>query len=284
MSKPASALRIFSYLPNPRVWKATIAARIRGTTVDIVGAKPTELATWLWDFDARPMTESERTTDSPHARQGRRGFQSTLYKTDAFLQTQPFGTVPCAFSPNGEVGIFESNSILRAVARAVPDAKLYGDDGYSASRIDSFLDADLVFAREAQVYLLALQSETLDKATHQRMADAYEFFLSGINTAVSHCTYLAGEKFSIADIAFACDFTQFQRELYFSPQLRVHGLEPISANLAQKLHPSFSQRPNTDYPAVPEYLARVLALPPVHADLGDYVTDLVSKLDRVLAN
>jgi glutathione S-transferase len=40
-----------------------------------------------------------------------------LFKTDAFLQAHPFGTVPAAFSPDGRIGIFESNSIMRAVAR-----------------------------------------------------------------------------------------------------------------------------------------------------------------------
>ncbi len=34
-----------------------------------------------------------------------------------FLIAHPFGSVPAAFSPDGAVGIFESNSIMRAVAR-----------------------------------------------------------------------------------------------------------------------------------------------------------------------
>ena len=29
------ALRIFSYLPNPRVWKATIAARLCGVEIEV---------------------------------------------------------------------------------------------------------------------------------------------------------------------------------------------------------------------------------------------------------
>lgn len=33
-------LRIFSYLPNPRIWKATIAARLCGITIDIRGLHP----------------------------------------------------------------------------------------------------------------------------------------------------------------------------------------------------------------------------------------------------
>ena len=52
-------LRIFSYLPNPRVWKATIAARLSGVDVEVRGGAPLELPGWLWDFDARPLSEEE---------------------------------------------------------------------------------------------------------------------------------------------------------------------------------------------------------------------------------
>ncbi|MBT7759541.1 MAG: glutathione S-transferase, partial [Rhodospirillaceae bacterium] len=110
-------LRIFSYMPNPRIWKATIAARLCGVELDLRGAKPGQLADWLWDFDARPLTAEDRAKQGDLARQSRTGFSGQLFKTDAFLAAHPFGTVPAAFSPDGEVGIFESNSIARTVAR-----------------------------------------------------------------------------------------------------------------------------------------------------------------------
>ncbi len=75
---------------------------------------PSQLGNWLWDFNARVLTEAERTEDSPYARTSRRGFSGALYKTDACLQAHPFSTVPAAFSGDGRVGIFESGSILRA--------------------------------------------------------------------------------------------------------------------------------------------------------------------------
>jgi len=50
-----SQLRIFSYLPNPRIWKATIAARLCGVEIEVRGSSPKELQSWLWDFDARPL-------------------------------------------------------------------------------------------------------------------------------------------------------------------------------------------------------------------------------------
>ena len=36
-------LRIFSYLPNPRIWKATIAARLTGVDIKVRGGSPKEL-------------------------------------------------------------------------------------------------------------------------------------------------------------------------------------------------------------------------------------------------
>ena len=173
----SSVLKIFSYLPNPRVWKAVIAGNFCGVKVEGIGDKPRELGKWIWDINPRELEEEEMTPDSPHVRLGKRGFSGALYKTDDFLKAHPFGTVPAAFSPDGNIGIFESNSILRSVARAGMTSGLYGNNHYEASRIDSFLDANLVFAREAQVYLLEI--ETLTKEEYKRMRLAYEFYCSG---------------------------------------------------------------------------------------------------------
>lgn len=251
-------LRIFSYLPNPRVWKAMIAAELGGVTVEVLGDKPPRLGNWLWDYDARELDEAERTSDSPHARTGRRGFSGTLYKTDAFLRTQPFGTVPAAFSPGGAVGIFESNSILRAVARmADPAAGLYGKDPYAASRVDSFLDAGLVFAREAQVYLLAMDAP--DAPTHARMASAYEFYLAGIDNALAHTSHLAGDEFTIADIAFVCDFAQFLREGHYAEALEAAGLELISVDGM------------AEYPRAFEHMLKLSETDAFAAHMGSYL-------------
>src|ERR1700749_438397 len=68
-----AGLRIFSYLPNPRVWKATIAARFCGVDVEVRGASGKELRDWLWDYDARPLARRERESLSSLARTGRVG-------------------------------------------------------------------------------------------------------------------------------------------------------------------------------------------------------------------
>ena len=250
-----SDIRIFSYLPNPRVWKSLIAADFCGVEVEVVGDRPPNLGKWLWDFDARELPDSERTDDSSHARTGRRGFSGTLYKTDKFMKAHPYGTVPAAFSPDGEIGVFESNSILRATVRAsMQDHGLYGRTEFEASRVDSFLDAGLVFGREAQVYLLGLNDITAE--THARMAAAYEFYVSGIDEALKHQDYVATNELTIADIAYVCDTGQFLRERRSEEALLKNGFQPISLGFED------------DYPRAHRHLTSLAARPEFANHLG----------------
>src|SRR5229473_3034077 len=223
-----SDLRIFSYLPNPRIWKATIAARLSGVDVEVRGSSPKELQSWLWDFDARPLSEHEQAT-SADTTAGKVGFTAKLHKSGAFLEAHPFGTVPAAFSPDGKTGIFESNSIMRAVARLGERRfPLYGRDAYEASRVDSFLDASLVFARDSQIYLLSLVSGTVSTETHARARDGFAVYAAGINQALSpDREFLVGDSITIADICFVAELSLFFNEKKSARELEKKGLEPI---------------------------------------------------------
>jgi glutathione S-transferase len=223
-----SDLRIFSYLPNPRIWKATIAARLCGVEVEVRGSSPKELSSWLWDFDAHPLSDKELTI-STDVRAGKVGFGGTLHKTSAFMEAHPFGTVPAAFSPDGKTGIFESNSIMRAVARlGAKRFPLYGHDAYEAARVDSFLDASLVFARDSQIYLLALINGSVSPEIHTRMRDSFKVYLAGINQALSpDREFLVGNNISLADICFVAELALFFNEKVRSGELQKKGLEPI---------------------------------------------------------
>ncbi len=223
-----AALRIFSYLPNPRVWKATIAARLNGVSLEVVGGAPHELADWLWDFDARPLRDEDR-ANAAYRQTGRVGFGGTpLFKTSAFLDAHPFGTVPAAFSGDGLTGIFESNSIARAVARlGAAQLSLYGADDYQASRIDSFLDASLVFGRDTQAYLLSLRARQLDDATQRSAASACTTYLAGIErTLGAQRAFLVGDSVSLADICFACELTMLWYERPQQGWLAEQGYAP----------------------------------------------------------
>ena len=217
-----SDLRIFSYLPNPRIWKATIAARLCGVEVEVLGASPTELQSWLWDFDARPL-RSDDEVETADVRIGQTGFKGVrLRKTKAFMEAHPFGTVPAAFSPDGKIGIFESNSIMRAVARLGERRfPLYGRDAYEASRVDSFLDASLVFARDAQTYLLSLLDGSVSAESQSRARDALTTYLGGISRALlPERDFLVGAGLTLADICFVAELALFSNE-----QMRKHVLE-----------------------------------------------------------
>src|SRR5947209_18483502 len=229
MESAVSKIWICSYMPNPRICKATIVGRLCGVEVEVRGSSPKELQSWLWDFDARPLASDEHAT-SADVRVGKVGFQgASLRKTDAFLEAHPFGTVPAAFSPDGTVGIFESNSIMRAVARlGESKVPLYSSDPYEASRIDGFLDASLVFARDAQIYLLALGSEALSMEIHSRTRDAFGVYLAGINQALSpDREFVVGNGLTLADICFVAELALFYNEKPWASDLVKRGFEPV---------------------------------------------------------
>ena len=227
------AIRVFSYLPNPRVWKSMIAAKLGKVDIKIIGDKPSNLSNWLWDFDAEEIDPSELGHIEEYKRISKRGFKGVLYKTDKFLEKHPFGTVPAGFNSNGSEGIFESNSIMRAVARLSKDKSLYGDDdAFKQSRIDSFLDANLIFAREFQVYVLEIKS--LNQILYKRMQSAYLFYLDGIEKALSLDKFISGNIITIADISFVCDLAQFLRERDNKEVIEEQGYEIISKNFEKE--------------------------------------------------
>jgi glutathione S-transferase len=257
-------LRIFSYLPNPRIWKATIAARLCGVEVEVRGTRPAELKDWLWDFDARPLTEADRSTATPRA--GRVGFKGgALHKTDAFLAANPFATVPAAFSPDGATGIFESNSIMRTVARlGAGRVQLYGRDAYEASRIDSFLDASLVFARDSQIYLLALRDPDFAADIHARATEAFAIYAAGIEQALQpDRRFLVGDGLSLADICFVAELCLFQNERHHRPTLAKRGLAPI-------LHEEWREA----FPRAAGHLDRLIDHPAFAPDVQPYLQKL----------
>ena len=226
-------VRIFSYLPNPRVWKSMIAAKIGKVNLKIIGDKPKNLSNWLWDFDAKEIDSLKVGELKVFERTSKRGFKGKLYKTDKFLEKHPFGTVPAGFNSDGTEGIFESNSIMRAVARVSEEKSLYGDeDPFKQSRIDSFLDANLVFAREFQVYVLEINM--LNEYLYKRMKSAYLFYLDGIETALSNDKFIAGSDLTIADISFVCDVAQFLRERDKEKIINEQGYEVISKNFEKE--------------------------------------------------
>ena len=262
-------LRIFSYLPNPRIWKATIAARLCGVKLDIRASSPKELQNWLWDFDARLLSESEKQQQQSNAQQSKRGFSAQLFKTAAFLQAHPFGTVPAAFSPDGLTGIFESNSIMRAVARLGNEHyPVYGTDAYSAARIDSFLDTSLVFARDSQIYLLSLASNEVTADIHASVKDSFSIYLTGMERALAPSrSFLVGDDVTLADICLVAELSLFSREAMYPALLAEKKLDPL-----------FDDATRAEYPAVFTHYDKLIQHEAFAPDVVPYLADLKEKI------
>ena len=258
-------IRVFSYLPNPRVSKATIAARLCGVEVEVRGAPAGELVDWLWDFDAEPISLVDPATVEAARQLGRIGFKDrTLYKTAAFLRANPFGTVPAAFSGDGEIGIFESNSIMRAVARlGVEVYPLYGTGPYEASRIDSFLDVSLVFARDAQLYLFELRGEAVSPQVYARASEAFTTYIGGLERALEpDRPAISGDQISLADICFACELSLFHNEGARLDALKANKQQPILQGARER------------FPFVFAHFDRLIDHPAFSPDLGPYMAKL----------
>ena len=211
------------------MWKSIITAKIGGVDLEVVGDKPSNMPNWLWDFDAKPISEEDKQELKSFEIKSKRGFRGSWDKVDGVIEQHSFGTVPAGFVGEGRLGVFESNSILRAVARECKDKSLYGGSDLNfTSRIDSFLDANLVFSREFQVYLLEL--EDITTYTYERTKAAYEFYLDGLEKALSLTRFIAGDQLTIADISFVCEFAQFLREGHYLEQLETKNLALISEN------------------------------------------------------
>lgn len=256
-------LRIFSYKPNPRIFKANIVARLCDLEIDVRGSSVKNLAEWLWDFNARPLTPIELKEESGDLRQSRIGFKGTLHKTQDFLKAHPFGTVPAAFSPDGSVGIFESNSIMRAVARiGKKPTGLYGTDPYTTSRIDSFLDVSLIFANQTQKYLMAVFGE-MTRAIWDESEKAYVTYLSGIEDALKTSPFINGTELTLADICFVCELCLCMMERKSQSKLEKQGFQCILDDEREK-----------EYPHVFAHFHKLVRAPTFEPDCGPYLASI----------
>jgi elongation factor 1-gamma len=100
---------------------------------------------------------------------------------------------------------------MRAVARLGERGfPLYGSGPYEASRVDSFLDASLVFARDGQAYLLSLLGGAVSSEIQSRARDALDTYLRGISRALHPGrAHLVGDGVTLADICFAAELGLF---------------------------------------------------------------------------
>ena len=225
-----ASIRIISYLPNPRVYKATIAARYSGVEIEVLGASPSEMVDWLWDYDTFKMTEADKKANKASLRTASVGFAGEIYKTDAFLVANPFGDIPMAYTNGGRDGVFESNSIMRLAALSGPNAPvLYGKSPGEQARIDGFLDKTLLLADLIQKYILAGSGLTSD--LHKEMKSTFHKYCGVLDNILNDNRFLVGSQLSLADIVVVCEFALMSNEGRMIADLSKIDCKPILPEL-----------------------------------------------------
>jgi elongation factor 1-gamma len=156
---------LHTYPGNPRAFKALVAAKYAGITIDVPA------------------------------------FEMTVTKSESFLSKFPCGQVPALESPDGPV--WESNAIAKYIARK--GGVLYGSTPYEASVIDSWIDWSEKITTSVGVWLYPILGylEFNAAATEAAKADLNKL-LTTLNNYLLTRTYLVGESITLADIVLSC--------------------------------------------------------------------------------
>jgi glutathione S-transferase len=126
-----------------------------------------------------------------------------------------------------------------------------------------------VFARDSQIYLLALGSGSLSEEIYHRTRDAFAVYLAGINSALSGGRrFIAGDCLTLADVCFVAELALFHNEKPRARDLKKRGLEPI---LSGKLDEQF--------PDAMAHFAKLSKHPAFAPDMDPYM----QKIERATA-
>ena len=122
----------------------------------------------------------------------------------------------------------------------------------------------LVFARDAQLYLLALMSGRLSPETHGRARDGFAAYVAGIDQALSSGReFLVGGDVTLADICFVAEMSLFFNEKASVGALEQQGLDPV-------LH----AQTGTEFPRAMSHLERLRKHTAFAPDVDPYLTKL----------
>jgi len=166
---------LHTYPSNPRAFKALIAAKYAGITIDVPA------------------------------------FEMPTTKTEAFLASFPAGQVPALAGPDGPV--FESNAIAKYVARK--GNVLYGATPYEASLIDSWVDWAAKIDTSVGIWLYPILGylEFNAQATEAAKLEVAKL-LTTLNNALLTRTFLVGESITLADIILCCSLYSGMNKLF----------------------------------------------------------------------
>jgi len=131
--------------------------------------------------------------------------------TDDFLKKNPLGKIPVLETDEGN--IWESNAIIRFLARADENTSLYGSNDYEKALVDQWLDFTLSeIDLPARVWILPILGllPDADAGSINRAKSDIRKVLTILNDHLKDQTFLVGERLTLADISVSLHL----RDLY----------------------------------------------------------------------
>lgn len=128
-------------------------------------------------------------------------------KKPEYLKMQPFGKVPVLEDSDLGTTIFESRSILRYLANKYADKGLAGTDAKSKALVDNWLEAEAQNLNPytqgivGQRVFAAMKGGKCDEAKVKELVEGLETVLDVLDKHLANQQFLAGDNFTIADIA-----------------------------------------------------------------------------------
>jgi len=152
---------------NGRVVKILIAAKYAGITLD------------RDEFWPKSASETEK---------------------QEFTKINPNGKIPVLVTEEG--ALFESNTILRYIARISKQAKLYGNNTYEEALVDQQLDWFISYFEPVYLHIALpiTGNRPYNQGVYDKALDALKEMLKQIEDTLKTTQYLIGATFTLADI------------------------------------------------------------------------------------
>jgi len=129
------------------------------------------------------------------------GRQFNNTQTEAYLRLNPCGKVPTLV--DGEVAVWESNTILRYLCNKIPAAgALYPSDPAARSQVERWMDWQLASFNAPYLGVFREAKKTPEERAASFAADAKELAaqLEILEKGIAGRPWIAGANFSLADI------------------------------------------------------------------------------------